>query len=105
MHHEDIRRAQPGWQPRQLAAGLLRRAVVRRAPAGPAVLAEDPGERRVSAPGLGTVVAGKGGPAVDLVGDPAELILFLMGRQAHARVELTGPEPIIARMRTARFGV
>jgi hypothetical protein len=41
---------------------------------------------------------------VVLAGEPAELLLFLFGRQAHARVDLTGPESITARMRTARYG-
>ena len=48
---------------------------------------------------------GKGGAGVDLVGAPSELVLFLIGRQAHALVELVGPEEITARMRTARYGI
>ena len=59
----------------------------------------------VTAPGHGTVTAGRGGPAVDITGEPQELLLFLIGRQAHAVVELAGPEEIVNRMRTARFGI
>jgi hypothetical protein len=33
------------------------------------------------------------------------LLLFLMGRQAHARVDLTGPDELTERLRTARLGV
>ena len=57
--------------------------------------------------GFGASVAmlRRGGPAVTLSAEPGELLLFLFGRQAHARVELTGPEEITARMRTARYGI
>jgi hypothetical protein len=59
----------------------------------------------VAAPGHGSRATGRGGPAVTVSGEPGELLLFLFGRQAHARVELTGPEEITARMRTARYGI
>jgi hypothetical protein len=42
---------------------------------------------------------------VDLIGEPQELLLFLMGRQQHALVELAGPDEIIKRMRNARYGI
>jgi hypothetical protein len=108
-----VRRAQDGWRPRELsdefAAALwsrvrfLARLALRRTPAAVTV----------SAPGFGSVRAGKarskassaGVPQVDLSGPPQELILFLTGRQAHSRVRLDGPEPITNRMRTARFGI
>jgi hypothetical protein len=32
-------------------------------------------------------------------------MLFLAGRQEHAHVELAGPHAIIARMRTAKYGI
>ena len=104
VHHEDVRRAQPGWEPRSLPADmaaalwpdvrLRARLALRRTPASV----------MVTAPGLPPYRAGRGGPEVVLAGAPAELLLFLFGRQAHARVDLTGPEGITARMRTARYG-
>jgi len=42
---------------------------------------------------------------VDLVGAPPELLYFVMGRQAHSRVELAGPTEITDRMRVTRFGL
>lgn len=105
IHHEDVRRAQPGWSPRELSrqasASLWSRArgqarlVLRRTPAIVSVIA----------PGFGSVTAGRGGPPVELVGGPGELLLFLTGRQAHAVVQLTGPDHITSRMRGARYGV
>lgn len=105
VHHEDVRRAQAGWQPRDLSPEFAA-ALWSRVPAmAKLALRRTPASVAVSAPGLGTVTAGRGGPAVDLTAPPSELIMFLYGRQAHANVELTGPERITSRMRTARYGV
>ncbi len=105
VHHEDVRRAQPGWAPRRLSpdfsaalwSGLRLRARL--------VLRRTPARVTVSAPGHGAVTAGRGGPSVTLSGEPQELLLFLFGRQAHARVSLEGPDAVVARMRTARYGI
>ncbi|MBX6748476.1 MAG: TIGR03085 family protein [Micromonosporaceae bacterium] len=105
VHHEDVRRARPGWEPRALppdVAAALWPAVRLRARLA---LRRTPASVTVTAPGLPPYRAGRGGPEVVLAGEPAELLLFLFGRQAHARVDLTGPEHITARMRTARYGI
>jgi uncharacterized protein (TIGR03085 family) len=106
IHHEDIRRAQPGWQPRELpreqAAGLWRQVRL----AGKLMLRRLRTSIRVVAPGFGEVSVGAGSTMpVTLSGPPGELALFLSGRQAHARVTLTGPEELVDRLRTAKFGV
>jgi uncharacterized protein (TIGR03085 family) len=86
IHHEDVRRAQPGWTPRELpraaqdalwsAAGLFaRRAAAERA--GGLVL------RRTDAPGKEKRF-GDGGTAVE--GEPMELLLWAAGRRDVARV-------------------
>jgi uncharacterized protein (TIGR03085 family) len=106
VHHEDIRRAQPDWQPRQLPADFS--AALWSGLRAPARLAlrRTPAAVRVSAPGHGSFTAGRGGPEVELTGEPQELVLFLMGRQAHTRgLELTGPPEVVSRMWTAHYGV
>lgn len=105
VHHEDVRRAQPGWSPRPLEPRLqaalwtrlrrMARLVLRRIPA---VVVLDAGE-------YGAVTAGSGGARVTVFGDPGELSLFLTGRQAYARVRLDGDEAAIAKLTTARLGV
>lgn len=105
IHHEDVRRAQPGWSPRALDPGLqdalwrrlrrMARFVLRRFPA---VVVLDAGE-------YGAATGGAGGPRVTVSGDPGELTLFLSGRQAHAQVRLDGDEAAAARLSTARLGV
>jgi|HigsolmetaAR206D_1030411.scaffolds.fasta_scaffold00601_4 TIGR03085 family protein len=105
IHHEDVRRAETGWHPRQLpeaqqaalwkrVPGLARRSL-RRFPA--ALL--------VQAPHHGEVAVGTGGPQVRLVGPPAELVMFLFGRQRVARVRLRGPTALTERLQTMRLGI
>jgi len=52
-----------------------------------------------------TAVARKGAPVVTVTGEPAELLLFAMGRQSHAQVELEGDTDAVSRVRTAQLGV
>jgi uncharacterized protein (TIGR03085 family) len=105
IHHEDVRRAQPGWEPRNLPAeqaeGLWKRVAsgarlsLRRAPVG--VVLERPD---------GTSVVGKRGePAVNVVGPAGELAVFASGRQDAARVELRGDPGAVQRLKEARLGV
>jgi len=101
VHHEDVRRARPAWQPRVLDPGLesalwgaLRsgsRFLMRRSPVG--VVLQDLGGRRVT--------ARAGSPAVTLRGAPGELVLVAYGRGRVARFAADGdPEPVLA----ARLG-
>ncbi|MBO4272635.1 TIGR03085 family metal-binding protein [Microbispora triticiradicis] len=105
VHHEDVRRAQPGWEPRELPEDLqeafwrrLRggaRFFMRGAPVG-VVLRRTDGAR----------TAGRmAEPAVVVTGEPAELLLFAFGRQEHARVTYQGDDQAVARLRQARFGL
>lgn len=108
VHHEDVRRATPGWQPRELSPEFAAALWPRVRMQAKLALRRTPAIVTVTAAGFGSVTAGRGGlggPAVDLVGSPGELLMFLLGRQEHAMVELVGPDDITGRMRTARFGV
>jgi uncharacterized protein (TIGR03085 family) len=104
VHHEDVRRAQPGWQPRSLSAGhsaalwsgLRRRSRL--------ALRRTPAAVTIAAPEHGAITAGRGGPAVTLSGEPQELVLFLFGRQSHARASIVGSDELVNRLRTSRFG-
>jgi uncharacterized protein (TIGR03085 family) len=105
IHHEDVRRAQPGWQPRELDRGFAEALWSGVRVQARLALRRTPAMVTISSPGHGTIEAGRGGPVVDLVGPPGELLLFLSGRQKHARVELAGPPEITNRMWTAHYGV
>lgn len=105
IHHEDVRRAQPGWEPRELPAGeqdllwqrLARagRLLARTSPVGVALRRSDTGEM---------IVAKSGTPSVTLIGEPLELVLRLYGRSACV-VDVEGSEGAVARFESARFGV
>jgi uncharacterized protein (TIGR03085 family) len=98
IHHEDVRRARPGWEPRRLeradelalwkAVKLFARLALRKYQ-----------PVRVEAPGYGVLQLRDGEPRATLVGPPGELTLFLSGRQRIARVDVTGDESL----RTADF--
>jgi len=105
IHHEDVRRAQPGWEPRVLPAGeqdliwsrLAKgaRLLVRKSPVGVVLLRSDTGER---------ITAKKGDPVVTLSGEPLELLLRLYGRR-ECRVEVSGTPDAVERFESARFGI
>lgn len=105
VHHEDVRRAGTGWEPRVLEhaeeavvwsrLGLLGRVLLRGAPVGVELVS--PGHGR-SRPKAGRV-------SVTVTGPPSELVLFAFGRQDKARVSLDGDELSVERLRTASLGL
>lgn len=105
IHHEDVRRAVEGWQPRELPAdeqdliwSRLSRAgrlLARRSPDGLALRRSDTGE---------TTVLKKGATTVTLVGEPLEMLLRLYGRRAVV-LDVTGDEAAVQRFEKKRFGV
>ncbi|MFI6319134.1 TIGR03085 family metal-binding protein [Nonomuraea sp. NPDC050556] len=106
IHHEDVRRAQPSWEPRELPDELERlfwqrlsvgaRVLLRRSPVG-VVLHRAEG---------GVVLGGpKEGPKVEVTGKASELLLFCFGRQAHAKVTLSGDTAATARLTNAPLGL
>lgn len=105
IHHEDVRRAQPDWQPRQLPEGL-QAALWKRVPLlARGALRRHPATVLIEAPGHGQRRAGAGGDEVRVRADPGELVLFLFGRQRVARVELTGAPAQTQRLREAKLGL
>jgi uncharacterized protein (TIGR03085 family) len=98
VHTEDVRRAQPDWTPRPLDpvfqdalwSRLERTARLagRGAPTG-LVLRRPDGQ---------TAVAHRGTPVVTVTGEPSELLLFALGRQKTADVELEGDKDAIAKL-------
>ncbi|HEX6076247.1 MAG TPA: TIGR03085 family metal-binding protein [Micromonosporaceae bacterium] len=105
IHHEDVRRAQPDRQPRELPTEMAQ-ALWRRLSALRIMLRKVPAAVTLVAPGHGELSAGRGGDArVRITGDPGELLLFCSGRQPVARVELEGPDEIVRRLRSASFSL
>jgi len=88
IHHEDVRRAQPGWEPRQLpraAQDVLWGQVpvlARTRPRGGGLVV-----RRSDTGATRTVRSGT--PATTVTGEPLEVLLWASGRDAVARVEVS----------------
>src|ERR1700758_3232251 len=102
IHHEDVRRAQPGWEPRVLEqgrVGALRRTLPL---TGRLTLARVPGRVALRTPDGKTLLTAGRGPAVTVTGAPEELLLFSVGRQA--RVEFGGDAAAVQAVRDAPKG-
>jgi uncharacterized protein (TIGR03085 family) len=104
IHHEDVRRAQPDWAPRNLDAdteaelwkvlGRTAKLAVRKVPVG-VTLVTPSGDR---------LVARNRQPMVEVAGPASELVLFLSGRGDHARVEFSGDDDAVAKLRATPLG-
>lgn len=99
VHHEDVRRAEPPWQSRDLSPGDQRllwqhlskrvRMYVRRSPVPVRLQCDDFGSVSVGNTDLGT--------AVTLTGEPAELVLYIHGRREQSHVDVDGSADSLAR--------
>jgi uncharacterized protein (TIGR03085 family) len=108
VHHEDIRRARPGWEPRELTdrekrvlfkgASVAGKGLVR--PVGvPVEIRWTDLERERSA------VLAKGDDPVVVTGEPAELTMFLFGRAQHTGLSFEGPEAHVEALTTWNLGI
>ncbi|MDX1892752.1 TIGR03085 family metal-binding protein [Mycolicibacterium sp. 050158] len=104
IHHEDVRRAESGWEPRVLddettsalarQVGLMSRMTLSKAPVQVSL-------RTPAGKTLATV--GKG-PAVVATGEPGELLLFISGRD-EARITFTGDDDAVAALQDSSRGL
>ncbi len=106
VHHEDVRRAQPGWEPRTLSADdqdqlwRIARMIGRNSYGGCGVTVvferSDSGER---------VTLRKRGPrTVVLRGEPSELVLHAFGRD-QVRLEIEGDESAVTELTGSKRGL
>jgi uncharacterized protein (TIGR03085 family) len=112
VHHEDVRRAQLGWEPRVLDEGLsdllwrqlkMARLMLRKAPVG-VELARD-GDPRPDGQGSAPIriTAKARAPMVTVTGTPAELTMWAFGRTSAARVRIDGSVPDVAALTSASW--
>jgi uncharacterized protein (TIGR03085 family) len=104
VHHEDVRRAHPGWTVRpeaevrdteQLVWGSLRRSARMLARRVKHV------ELELRRPDGGVIRVRPSGPRAAVTGRPIELLLYLMGRRSVADVTVTGDEQALAKLAAA----
>jgi uncharacterized protein (TIGR03085 family) len=113
VHHEDVRRAADGWEPRTLRSGesdmlwgrlRLARFMLRKAPVGVELARDDVGQVTDDAGGVSYRITAKNAtPAVTVIGSPAELTLWVMGRRAAARVRMDGIQAAVNKLAEANW--
>jgi uncharacterized protein (TIGR03085 family) len=114
VHHEDIRRAAPGWAPRDISSGesdmlwhrlRMARFMLRKAPVGVELARDDGiGTGEVSAEGPAYRITAKNAtPAVTVIGTPAELTMWVMGRTTATRVRFDGIEAAVSKLTDANW--
>jgi uncharacterized protein (TIGR03085 family) len=106
VHHEDVRRAEADWEPRDIAPGLSdllwrrlksSRLFLRKAPVG-VELARDSGNDA----GPYRVTVRNARPTVTVIGSPAELTMWVTGRTSAANVTFDGTDQAVAALRDWR---
>ena len=107
VHHEDVRRAQTGWEPRKLeartAAAVKRRIAMISRVGMSKSMAAVPARLTLRTPNGQTVVTVGSGSPVTVTGEPLELMLFAFGRNA-VRVDFGGDDDVVAAVRAAKRG-
>ncbi len=104
VHHEDVRRAVPGWQPRDLdqpTVAALRRPI---ALLSRVALSKVPARLTLRTPQGETLATVGSGPDVTLTADPGELLMWAFGRD-EVRVEFDGAEAAVVAVRNAKRGL
>jgi uncharacterized protein (TIGR03085 family) len=101
VHHEDVRRAQPGWEPRSIGVDVQTAVWKRLHLLARATLRSVPVALELRWPSHGAIRHGRGTPAVSVTGDAVELALFAFGRLDVAAVEFTGSPADVDAVRSA----
>jgi uncharacterized protein (TIGR03085 family) len=112
VHHEDVRRAAADWEPRDITSGesamlwqRLRTArfMLRKAPVGVELARDDIETGQGADRPAFRITAKNATPAVTVIGSPAELTMWVMGRSTRARVRFDGIEPAVTKLTMASW--
>jgi uncharacterized protein (TIGR03085 family) len=106
VHLEDVRRAQPTWEPRELdddltgtLYGVLTKMAKRLVKNSPVGIVLEPTD------GHEPIVAKQAEPSVTVRGPVGELVMFVYGRQAHSKVDGLGDDDSVAAVNATAFGI
>ena len=105
VHLEDVRRAQPNWQPRTLLDDLEKQLQTSITQGARLMARKSPCGLKLQITHGPLVLAKKGEPSVTVTGEVGELIMFVYGRQDHSSVELSGPDELVQAVKSTAFGV
>ena len=104
VHHEDVRRAVPGWQPRALddtAIAALRRPIPM---LSRIAMARVPARVALCTPDGETVSTVGSGPQLTITAEAPELLLFAFGRN-EVRADFAGDDDTVAAVKAAKRGL
>jgi len=104
IHHEDVRRAQTGWEPRQLDDATVKALGRGLAIMARLTLAKAPARVSLRTQQGKTLATVGRGPELTVTGEPQELLLFISGRDA-IRLEFDGETAAIDAVRASRRGL
>ena len=108
IHQEDVRRAQPEWEPRKLSAGehaALWKGTRLTARLGLGKLKIPLLIRSMDFADLQINTSETEPPRAMIQGEPGEIALFVSGRQQIARVEVRGQDDAAEKIRQAELGM
>ncbi|MDP9168585.1 MAG: TIGR03085 family metal-binding protein [Actinomycetota bacterium] len=104
IHHEDVRRAVSGWEPRALDAATTAALARQVSVMSRLTMSKAPARVTLQTPD-GKILATIGkGPAVTVTGGPSELMMFISGRD-QAKVEFAGDEAAVRAVRGSDRGL
>lgn len=107
VHHEDVRRATPGWEPREIDPAMADLLWARLGRSGRMLWGKVPGGvvlHRTGTEPTGAPAVVRPGDGVTITGDVVELVMHGFGR-SEAHVSVTGSDAAVATYQGARRGL
>lgn len=104
IHHEDVRRAVSGWEPRELDDSTVK-ALARQVPLmARMAMSKTSAHVTLRTPEGKTLAAFGKGPTVVITGEPGELLLFISGRD-EAKLIFSGEDDAVSAVRGGERGL
>ena len=104
IHHEDVRRAVTGWEPRELDAATTSSLARQVSLMSRMTMSKTPARVTLKTPDGTTLTTVGKGPAVTVTGEPGELLMFISGRD-QAKLTFTGDDAAVSAVRSGDRGL
>jgi uncharacterized protein (TIGR03085 family) len=104
IHHEDVRRAVSGWEPRQLDAATSASLARQVSLMSRMTMSKTPARVTLKTPDGKTLTTIGSGPAVTVTGAPGELLMFISGRD-QAKLTFTGDDAAVQAVKSGKRGL
>ena len=104
IHHEDVRRAVTGWEPRQLDAATTSSLARQVSLMSRMTMSKTPARVTLKTPDGTTLTTVGKGPAVTVTGEPGELLMFISGRD-QAKLTFNGDDAAVSAVRDGERGL